>query len=297
MQGDNVSNRIGWTAIAQRTIDYCSAEAKKVSGLSLTQSRALFHLAIYPGKNIGSVANSLNLRVTTAASALDVICRKGYAKRGSGVVNGRRCTQFFLTEDGYVQLPRYIDGFEKVFANFAERVGTDELNAVLQELLPDGTISMVLTCVDDTSLRPPDIYDRLHVAQGSDPDSALFDKAMYVEKLAWSLEEIDRHETMQLNRKERLVLRGLVDLDGEAEVRELRKCLLLKPATASSALRALQKLDYISRVDDPDNRRVVIASITETGREAEGATRADFEAAFDSQFPGFAEFPLPEFRD
>lgn len=289
----SVTRRIGWLAIAQRVIDYCSAEAKKVSGLSLTQSRILFHLAVYPGKMTASVAKSLNLRITTASSALEIICEKGFAERQYPAETNRRSAQFFLTENGYAQLPLYIAGFERVFSKFADIVGPETLQETLEALLPDGTISMVETCIDDNTLQPPDIYQRLKVSQQVDPESALFDKAMYVEKIAWSLEEIDRRDTLGLTRKERIVLRALADLGNTAEVRMIRKCLIMKPPATSSALRGLQKHDYVTRIGDPENRRVVIASLTKSGIEAEQQTRESFDALFDTCFPGFAQRPLP----
>lgn len=292
----DISNRLRWVALGQRAIDRCSSEARKVSGLSLTQSRALFHLAVYPGKRTASVATSLNLLMTTAASALDVICSKGYARKQRAESGTGRGMEFFLTDEGYAQLPLYIAGFEKVFAELAQAVGAEAFDETLRAMLPNGTISMVETCVDDTTLRPNDIYKRLEVPQAADPKSALFDKAMYVEKIAWSLEEIDRHDSAGVNRKERLVLRALADLRGESEVRVLRDRLLMKPPTASGALRGLQKRGYVSRIDDPDNRRVVIASLTDAGSEVERRSRPGFEAVFDECFPGFADRKPPIIR-
>lgn len=289
-----VTRRIGWLAIAQRIIDSCSAEAKDVSGLSLTQSRILFHLAVYPGKMTASIAKSLNLRITTASSALEIICEKGYAERRYSAEANRRNTQYFLTERGYAQLPLYIGGFDNVFSRFGDIVGVATLQETLEALLPNGTISMVETSTDDNTLQPSDIYQRLKVPEQLDPEGDLFDKAMYIEKIAWSLEEIDLNDTLGLTRKERIVLRALADLGNSAEVRTIRKCLIMKPPAASSALRGLQKHGYVTRIGDPENRRVVIASLTKSGIRDEQRTRESFNTLFDTCFPGFAQRPLPQ---
>lgn len=286
---DALTARVRWTAVAQRVVDYCGKQAKKTSDLSLTQSRILFHLAVYPGKCVSDIARSLNLRITTTASAIDAICAIGYVTKSPSNVKGKRGVQVFLTQEGYAQLPRYIAGFERVFGHFAGLIGEEELENMLQTLLPDGTISMVENCCDDTTLQPHDIYERLRVPEESDPDSALFDKAMYIEKVAWSLEEIDRRDELGATRKERLIMRALADLGGSAEVRDLRRLLFIKPAAASGTLKTLQDKGYVSRVDNPDNRRVVIASLTEAGAQAESSTRAGYEAVFDECFPGFAQ--------
>lgn len=64
------------------------------------------------------------------------------------------------------------------------------------------------------------------------------------------------------------MLARFLDHNGPSKMSDVAAMLGIKPPAASAAVDALEREGFVTRTHDPDDRRVTLVSLTDTGREA-----------------------------
>lgn len=288
-----VLRRLEWITSFCLFVDDVTHASRDLTGLNLTQTRILFHTAVYPNKPIGKIASSLCLKASTATAAVTGMEDEGLVIRTPNPSDHRSMT-VALTDKGYDLIPRYIDGCNEVFSRLFSFVQEGKREEFLHILLPNGVASMV----EDYCEAPLDeaaIYERLRVDPADDPNRALFATVLYIEKISLSLNELSVFESaLNLSLNEARILRYLTTCKGDTHLKEIRSNLNIKTNVMSVCLDKLQEAGFINRLTDTSDRRSIIIHLEAKGQSLIKKSTPGFCSLVDSLFPAIAETPLNE---
>lgn len=283
--------RMEWITSFCLLAEDATRTSRELAGLNLTQTRILFHVALYTNKPIGKIASALCLKASTTTAAITGMESRGLIKRTPNP-NDHRSMTVALTKKGYGVIPKYINGCSIVLDRLLSHVQDGKQDALLELILPKGPAAMIEDYCDE-NIDEKTTYERLHIDPKDDPKHVLFVMVLYIERVAYFLNELGvLDSTIDLSLNEARTLRYLALSPNDTRLKEIRGNLHIKTNVMSVCLDRLQEAGFIDRITNTEDRRAVIIHLEDKGKTLIEKTSQNYRTLVDNSFPAIADTPL-----
>ena len=263
------------------------------AGLSLTQARILFTLAIQPGTKMGAITQSLILKPSTVTAAVDAMEDSALLTRANGSEDSR---QIFatLTKKGYELIPACLDSCAKACEELRVCVDPEKLELLAQAVLPQGPTS-ALEGDDGPALSIDEICDALRIPIDEGARTSAI-RVLYVEKIARSMNELTFFESSyDLTLRGARILRYLDVKGGSCSLRQLRHDICSPSNIVTSYLDKLCSAGLVVREPSEKDRRMVEVVLTKEGARRVRKSSEAYLQRFEECFPQLCGLETKDF--
>lgn len=292
---NTVGSRFDWLNRFLHVVNKVDRSCFDEIGMKTTQSRILFHIALFPNKPIGNVASSLALKPSTTTAALDVLESKGFAQR-SHLSSDRRNICVSLTNDGLKVVSQLIPIIKTSLDDFTKDVDEPEFKELL-------------TYVSGNNPKPSEIYlsafnkllDQL-VELGYESNTDAIEDYFNLRFQAFEnvctfqtkLSILDRKAGITPN--EARILRCIAFSTTSKTIKNITDQIGIRPNVATVSIYGLIEKALINREINPKDRRSASISLTKQGIELILENLEIYNQLFDDYFPGLKRVQISDFH-
>lgn len=290
-----VGNRFEWVNRFLVVIGNVDRNCYEACSMKTTQSRILFHIALFPKKPIGNVASTLALKPSTTTAALDALESKGLATRAHNS-GDRRNVCVDLTKEGLKLVGSLIPLMK------------DSLDEMTKDVDKDKFVDL-LTSIAGANPKPSSVYQDAF----SDLLKRIEDSGFKVNQNAMSdyfnlryqafenmctyqskLGVIDRQFGVTPN--EARILRTVGFYGTPVSIKKITKRISIRPNVATVSIYGLMNKNLINRDVNQKDRRSASISLTKIGKKLLMDAAPTYNQLFDACFPQLSNYAINDFH-
>lgn len=284
-----IGSRLEWVNNFNQDLKAFDRYCTDTIGLNATQTRILFHAALFPHTPIGNIANRLKLKASTTTAAYDGLEAKGLVLRES-TGDDKRNVFVQATEKGETVSLGYLNALSCVFNEYVNHFTEEQINEI-QRILSESRINesenyaeaLIALCERERTQRL-DIED-----QSFDLDEQVLLIICFENICSYLARANSLDRTTGLTPNEARALRSTAMFNKPISIKDITSFISIRPNVATVAITGLTEKELIERTTDKKDKRSASITLSEKGSQYIKDTTSEFNKLFDSSFPSAAK--------
>ncbi len=292
---NEVGTRFEWVNRFLVVISNVDRSCYEACGMKTTQSRILFHIALFPNKPIGNVASTLALKPSTTTAALDALESKGLATRSHNV-GDRRNVCVDLTKEGLQLVGSLIPLMKNSLDEMTKDVDTTKFEELLSYIAGTNPkpSSVYQNAFDDLLKRISETEFQVDTDSMSDFFNLRFQAFENICTYQSKLGIIDRQFGVTPN--EARILRTVGYYGAPVSIKKITKRISIRPNVATVSIYGLMDKGLINRDVNQKDRRSASISLTKAGKKLLNEAILTYNQLFDTCFPELSDYSIASFH-